>query len=459
MKNFFYTFSVTLLITLTLSAAEKPNFLVIYFDDTGWTDFSCYGGVVPTPHIDGLAKDGMRFTDFYSPAPNCSPSRVGLLTGRTPSRVGMYSYIPPNHVMHLPDDEVTVAELLQGAGYATGTFGKWHLSQLMTGQPQPDDQGFDYYLSTDNNAAKADPDNFVRNGEPAGKIKGSACHIVVDEANAWIEKNSDQPFFAYVAFHETHSPIGAPDELVKHWQKIEPNKKRAAYLAMVANADLAVGRLLKKIDELGLRDNTFVLLASDNGPTSPLSRGPLREKKSFVYEGGIRVPGIVRWPGRVQPGTVSDEPAGLIDFLPTVCSITGIAPPANRAIDGADMTPAFTGRPIVRRTPLFWFFYRNVPAAAMRVGDWVVLADLDRDSNEKFSHAMVRIDMTTIKGSGLKDFELYHLKNDLGQEQDLAKLEPERLRSMSAQLVGLHRQVINDGPWWDIPADYGKKKN
>ena len=265
----------------SLQPKEQPNIVLILLDDAGWTDVGCYGSRIETPNIDRLADQGMRFTDCHSAAPNCSPSRAGLLTGRTPSRVGIFSYLPPNHVMHLRSEEVTIAELLKAAGYHTGHFGKWHLSRLMTHQPQPAEQGFDYSLGTDNNASPShhNPENFVRNGKRVGPMSGYSCQLVVDEAIGWLQQigipqaSDAKPFFACVWFHEPHTPIASPPELVKKYRKRYPelNAKQATYHANIENADRAIGRLLSQLEEWNLSEETLVFVTSDNGPLNRFS--------------------------------------------------------------------------------------------------------------------------------------------------------------------------------------------
>jgi arylsulfatase A len=292
------------------SDAPHPNIVVLLADDLGYSDLSCYGSrSIKTPNLDKLAESGMRFTDFYAPAPNCSPSRAGLLTGRSPSRTGMYSYIPPNGPLHLPRSEITIAALLRDAGYDTAHIGKWHLCYDMLSEdlPQPADHGFDYSLGTENNAnpSHKNPTNFVRNGKAVGKMEGYSCQILADEVIGYLDKRKDsgKPFFICAWFHETHTPIASPPELVKQHGDAK-SKKDALYYANVENLDIAVGRILEALDKQGLTEDTFVIFSSDNGGVRPESCAPLRGRKSFVWEGGIREPGIIRWPGRVKPGSV-----------------------------------------------------------------------------------------------------------------------------------------------------------
>lgn len=433
----------------------QPNVVVIYFDDTGWTDFGCYGGMVDTPHIDQLAKDGMRFTEYYAPAPNCSPSRVGLLTGRFPFRAGMYSYLAPKSVMHLPDSEVTIAEVLKGEGYATGMFGKWHLSGLQSEQPTPDKQGFEHWFACDNNLVKHNPSKLIRNSKPVGKTKGWAAQVVANEANGWMKKQK-RPFFAYIAFSETHSPVDAPEDLKDKYKAKGSDKKRAAYKGMTEYSDAAVGSILKTLDEMGVSKNTIVFLASDNGPTSDKSCEGLRGRKSFTWEGGVRVPAIIRWPGKIKPGSEHHHPVGGIDLMPTLCDIVGAKLPKKR-IDGVSIRPVLEGKPFTRTAPILTFFYRTNPAASMRLGDYVLIAHSDDEARKK-THSLTAPDMPKIKSSKLIAFELYNVKIDLGQTKDLAASDPQRLAELRRIMIDLHREAIDEGPIWDLPESRVKKR-
>ncbi len=465
MKSLVLFVATALVVMEPVAAESRPNFLMILLDDSGWTDFGCYGSDIDTPNIDRVAKQGMRFSDCHSAAPNCSPSRTGLLTGRTPSRVGMYSYIPPNHPMHLPAGEITVAKLLKFAGYHTGHFGKWHVSKLLSGQPQPADLGFDYSLGTDNNASPShhNPKNFVRNGEEVGPTKGYSCQIIVDETMRWLDAidagNSEDPFLACVWFHEPHTPIASPPDLVAKYQQKFPQlkKKEATYYANIENVDRAVGRLMKRLDELKIADDTLVFITSDNGPLNEFSKRGLRGKKSHVWEGGHRVPGIFRWPGRIKAGSVNSTPICGVDYLPTVCEIAGVGLPSDRTIDGTSIWPALQGKDIKRANPMYWFFYRLLPAVAMRDGDWVLIANTD-DAKRPKTHQLIAADMPLIKNSKLQDFELFNLKHDRMQQSDVASSEPKVLDRLKKKMIRFHEDVVKDGPFWQIPEDYGKGK-
>jgi len=445
-----------------LAAADRPNILVLFADDLGWADLSCYGSKnVKTPNLDRLATQGMRFTDFYAGAPNCSPSRACMLTGRTPSRTGMYSYIPPRGPLHLPKSEITVAEILRDSGYDTAHAGKWHLvADLLSKKlPQPRDHGFNHSLGTNNNASPShlNPGNYVRNGKAVGRTEGYSCQIVADEVIDWLSNKRDKkkPFFVCAWFHETHTPIASPPDLVARHPDAR-SKKDALYYANVENMDAASGRILKALDDMGLTDDTFVIFTSDNGGVRAESNGPLRGRKSFVWEGGIREPGIVRWPGRIKPGSVSKEPAGVVDLLPTFCAMAGANVPDDRPIDGVNLLPLFEGKPIKRATPLFWFFYRTVPAASMRDRDWVMVGYLE--GRVPASHALSAEQMVWLKKTGLSRFELYNVREDISQSNELSAAQPKRFEQMKKRIIKLHAEVVAEGPVWEFPAGSTRPK-
>src|SRR6185436_501765 len=270
------------------------------------------------------------------------------MTGRTPSRVGVRDWIPEESPVHLPRSEITIATLLRNAGYATCHVGKWHLNGDFNKptQPQPGDHGFDHWFSTQNNALPNhhNPANFVRDGSEVGVTSGYSSGIVADEAIRWLREMRDKskPFFLYVCFHEPHEPIATDGQYKKLYPGDDPSF--SAHHGNITQMDAAFGRLMRTLDEDGLRENTFVIFTSDNGPAiTPFhphgSAGPLRDKKGSMYEGGIRVPGLVRWPGKTKPASVSDEPVCGVDYLPTICAVTGVQPPQDRKLDGASFLP------------------------------------------------------------------------------------------------------------------------
>ena len=441
-------------------AAERPNVLILFADDLGYGDLGCYGNtVMHTPNIDRLAREGVRFTSAYAGSPVCSPSRAALLTGRTPQRVGIHNWIAFGAPMYLPTSEVTLAEVLKEAGYQTCHVGKWHLNGSLVSDTQPDpyDHGFDHWFATQNNALPShqNPVNFVRNGVPVGRIKGFSGLIVAEEVIRWLREDWDRrrPFFLYVCFHEPHEPIATAPHFQALFRRF-PDPRQRRHHGNIAQLDYAVGRILKAIDEMGLREQTFVYFSSDNGPAITRahpygSAGPLRAKKAHLYEGGIRVPGILRWPGRARPGTECDEPVGVVDLLPTICAAAGIAPPRDRKLDGTNFLPVLDGKPLHRAVPLYWQLNsaRSEPKVAMRVGDWKILGHLDRPAATLRGDIRPE-DQDAIKHARLVRFELYNLKEDIGEQHDLASTRPDKLAELKAKLVALYREIQRETPTW-----------
>jgi len=434
------------------TAGGKVNFLVILCDDLGYGDLACYGHpVIKTPNLDRLAREGMRLTDCYAAAPVCSPARAGMLTGRTPYRSGIYDWIPGNSPMHLQSGEVTVATLLKSAGYATCFVGKWHCNGRFNSpdQPQPDDHGFDYWFATQNNARPShhNPTNFVRNGKAVGPLEVYSSTLIVEEAISWLAaRDRDRPFCLFVWFHSPHEPIATAKEFVNQYPDARP-LDRAVHHGNVTQMDHEVGRLLQTLDDANLRAGTFVLFTSDNGPEtlnryrganrSYGSPGLLRGMKLHMYEGGIRVPGIIRWPGRTRAGQVCPQPVNGTDLLPTLCAISGSPLPSDRPIDGASILPIFEGRPIERKVPLYWQYDRAIsePKTAMRQGDWKILANAPPSQ-----------------------FELYNLSRDPGETTNLAAKQPQRLQAMAATLSRLYGEIKAEGPTWPVVEKPGQAK-
>jgi arylsulfatase A len=443
---------------------RHPNFLVILADDLGWGDLACFGHpVVKTPHLDRLASQGIKLTSCYSAGANCSPSRAGLMTGRTPYRVGIHHQIPMLSPVHLRSSEITIARLLSDAGYATCHAGKWHLNGMfnLPGQPQPSDHGFAHWFSTQNNSLPnhLNPYNFVRDRIPVGPQSGYASQLVADEAIRWLRdgRKAQAPFFLYVCFHEPHEPIrSAPEFEVLYNFPDDPS--RVAHHANISQMDHACGRLLTTLDELGVADDTVVWFTSDNGPERTKwhntgSTGGLREYKGNVYEGGIRVPGIVRWPRHAAPGSTSDTPVCGTDFLPTAAAIAGVEAPADRTLDGMNIAPLLEGKPLARTRPLYWQFNyaHSRPCLALRDGDWKVIATLDQrpprsvDITEESNYAL--------KHAEPAEFELYNLRDDIGETTNLAEREPAKLASMTAALKEYFYDVRRETPTWPLWDD------
>lgn len=461
-------------------SVDRPNFLVVLADDLGYGDLACYGHpTIKTPNLDQFAGQSLRLTDCYSAAANCSPARAGLMTGRTPTRVGVHNWIPMLSPMHVPRSEITIATLLRQAGYATAHVGKWHLNGRfnLVGQPHPPDHGFDHWFSTQNNALPThhNPDNFVRNGKPVGRIEGYSGPIVAGEAIHWLTDGRDKkkPFFLFVCFHEPHEPIASDHRFTGMYSdkgmrsRFDPEvSSLAAHHGNVTQLDHAFGVLMKALDEQGLSENTVVWFTSDNGPAITNahphgSAGRLRDKKGTMYEGGIRVPGMIRWPGETKPGTVSDEPVSGVDVLPTLCAAVEIPLPTDRPIDGTNVLPLFEGKSIERSTPLYWHFNfaRRAPKVVIRVGDWKLLATLTG------KEAKPGLNITAAEQKGLHTakldrFELYNLRKDVEETADLSEDEPGKLKELTAKMRTMYADVVVDSPtWpaWESPGYEGRR--
>jgi arylsulfatase A len=423
------------------SAADRPNVVVILADDLGWGDLACYGHpLIKTPHLDAFVKQGLRLTQCYSACAVCSPSRSSIVTGRTPYRNGVFNWIPEGSHVHLRPSEITSAKLLKQSGYATCHVGKWHLNGLFNKpeQPQPSDHGYDWWLATQNNAAPSHrhPTNFVRNGQPIGEVQAYSAPFVASEAIRWLrdERDKSKPFFLAMWTHEPHYPIASAPEFEVQYPDLTDPVQRAHH-ANVTQMDFAAGQLLKALDELKLADNTIVFFTSDNGPegngvTTPGrgSTGGLRGRKRSVYEGGIRVPGIVRWPGHVAAGTTSDVPVIGSDIFVTCCEIAGVALPKDRVLDGGSLLPLFRGEANVSRSrPLYWrcAIAPEPLKVALRIGDWKLVCD------EK-----------------LATFELYNVERDPQEKQELSQQEPAKLAELKSAVERMHLEIEQESPGW-----------
>jgi len=431
-------------------------------DDMGYGDLECYGGISKTPHLNRLAKNGLRFTDFYAAASNCSPSRVGLLTGRSPARVGMYSYRPPNHPMHLRDGEVTIAEVLKDQGYQTSHIGKWHLGCLpqdsALNHPQPHEQGFETSLGTENNAQPShlDPVNFVRNGKKLNEQKGYSCQILAEEAIRWFGNHhkTENPFFMYVAFHEPHAKVASPPELVEKYKDYPI--KDADYLANIENLDLAAGRIIDYLVENGLIENTLIIFSSDNGSYRQASNGNLRAKKSYLYEGGIRVPGIIHWPSLSRSVGVVNDAVGFVDIMPTICDILQIQPFDDKILDGTSVLSLLKGERFVRENPLFWYFYRTSPEIAMRIDNFMILGK-DSDTVPR-PHQFSAPDMTYINEMNLTEYELYDLSEDIRQSMNIINEHPDAEMYKHMLNTKLEEIQMKGYDWDQLSSAKGRKK-
>ena len=443
--------AIALLLQLGLAMAEKPNIVVFLVDDMGWGDLACYGHkTIKSPHLDKFASEGVRFTQCYSACGVCSPSRSSILTGRTPYRNGVWRWIPGGHSTHLRESEITLPELLKENGYATCHVGKWHLNGHFNSdkQPQPNDHGYEHWMATQNNAAPnhKNPTNFVRNGEAMGPLEGFSAPLVATEGIRWLKEDRDQdkPFLLSVWTHEPHLPIESAEKFMKPYAHID-NEGIRQHHGNITQLDHAFGIVMKGLDELGLRDNTIVFFTSDNGPEGRKeagrtqgSTGGLRGRKRDSHEGGIRVAGMVRWPGQIAPGTVSNVPVIGSDIFTTTLGIAEIDIPKDRTIDGADIRPAFKGQPVDRHVPLFWRTHiaPEKSRAAMRIGDWKIVADRT-----------------------LTEFQLYEIEKDWQETNDLAKKKPEKLAEMKKTFMEVWSGIEAEGPrdWWENEKQPQKK--
>jgi len=422
----------------------RPNIVFILADDLGWTDLACYGSrYYETPHIDQLAARGMRFTQGYTCGPNCQPTRAALMTGQYGPRTGIYTVggtsrfdtsmrplVPVENVTKLPPEKVTVAESLKQAGYATGLFGKWHLGEDPEHHPLA--QGFDEAIVSMGR-------HFDFHTNPKVHVPPGAylADFLSERAVDFIERHKDRPFFLCLHHFAVHSPHQAKPDKIAHFEGKAPagGHRSPVYAGMIASVDDSVGRMVAKLDELGLSENTLVIFSSDNGGVGgyvaagiPAKEGitdnaPLRGGKGMLYEGGVRVPFIVRWPGRIKPGTVCEEPIISVDLFPTLLALSGAAAPKDQPLDGVNVLPLLEsdGSAKLGREALYWHFpgylgsgkniWRTTPAGAIRVGDYKLL--------EFFEDGRL---------------ELYNLREDVGQKHDLAKENPELVRQLHAKL-------------------------
>jgi arylsulfatase A-like enzyme len=430
--------------------ASPPNLLFILADDFGWRDLGCYGSTFyESPNLDRLARQGIRFTDAHAACNVCSPTRASILTGKYPARLNLTDWLPgrpdrPDQKLNrpvirqqLPLEEVTVAEALKAGGYRTAFIGKWHLG----GEPfYPDKQGFDLNIG---GCQMGHPPSYFSPYKiptlPDGPTGEYLTDRLTEEALKFIESSRHTPFFLYLSHYAVHTPLQAKPELVAKYRakaegltpagpefvsdrgrQVRQIQNHAVYAAMIESLDQSVGRLMKKIEELGLDKNTVVIFTSDNGGLStaegtPTSNLPLRLGKGWNYEGGIREPLLVKWPGVTAPGSTCAEPMVSTDYYPTLLEMAGLPPRPEQHCDGVSFAPLLQGGTRPER-PLFWHYphYSNQgggPGGAIRLGDWKLIEFFE--------------DMHT---------ELYHLKDDLGEQKDLASAMPDKVNALREQL-------------------------
>lgn len=462
------------------SSKDPLNFIIINVDDLGVTDVACFGSTYyETPHIDALCADSIKFTEAYAACAVCSPTRAAMMTGRYPARLGLTDWIrpdgdenevavssgkaptewktekgvscPPNPFW-LELSEITLAEQLKTVGYTTGHIGKWHLGD----KPWfPKKQGFDEnYGGCDLGMPPSyfDPYTWKTSPRriehlPPRKEGEFLTDRESDEACGFIKKHAGHPFYLNMWHYAVHTPIqGKPEVVAKYAKKEKTNQKKPEYAALVESVDDAVGRLVGTLKELKIYDRTVIFFTSDNGGLNgPTSNAPYRSGKGFPYEGGIRIPQTCRWPGVTKAGSVCDTPVISIDFFPTICAGAGVPLPADREIDGQDLMPLLKGGTI-DRDAIYWHFPhfrpRTVwPYSIIRKGDWKLL----------------------YRYSPIHQPELYNLKEDIGEENDLAATMPEKVKELKTQLeaylkaVGAKVPIIVD-PNWNPEEEPEKKK-
>jgi len=454
--------------------AKHPNLVIILADDLGYGDLGAYGHqIVKTPNIDKLAQEGVKFTDYYAPAPLCSPSRAGLLTGRMPFRTGIRSWIPEGKNVALGRNELTIANLLKQQGYDTAIMGKLHLNAGgdRTDQPQAKDMGFDYRLvntagfvsdSTLDNAKERPrygmvyPTGFTRNEKPIGRAKTFSGELVSSEVVNWLDKKKDNnPFFLYVAFTEVHSPLASPKKYLEMYAPYisayakqhpdlfygdwadKPWRGAGEYYANISYMDAQVGKVLDKIKAMGEEDNTIVIFTSDNGPVTREARkvyelnlagetDGLRGRKDNLWEGGIRVPAIIKYGHHIPQGMVSETPMSGLDWMPTLAQMMNFPLPKDRTYDGQSIVPVLEKQAFKREKPLIFGIdmpFQDDPTDewAIRDGDWKMI--IDREGKAKY---------------------LYNLKQDRAETLNQIGKQPEIEQRMFAEFLKYKNDIDND---------------
>ena len=448
---------------------RRPNIIFILADDLGWAELGCYGNTFnETPNLDKMASEGIKFTDAYAPAPVCSPTRASFLTGQYPARVGILDYLRLDTDNALSTDHITVAEVLKRVGYATGMVGKWHLSGYAyhgsKNEIRATDHGFDEELVTEikgvGNGANFYPYVFRTQKISWLNVKEKLLpgkEFLVDRMNLevvdFIERNKDKPFFLYLSHFAPHTILNGKEELVqKYREKHPPGKSNRikCYLcqdagfegdpmnhwaqdhnphlaAMIESIDDGVGMIMEKLEELGLRENTIIIFTSDNGgETNVTSNAPLRGGKSQLYEGGIREPLIINWPGVVAANTICKEAVNLLDFYPTILDITNIKPNTMQILDGISIMPILKN-PVahLKRDAQFWHYPLEKPhflggrsSGAIRAGDWKLIEFFDTGK-----------------------LELYNLNDDIGERNNLSSEYSDKVKKLSKMLTDWRKKV------------------
>lgn len=454
-------FLLLLLLPFALSAGEavKPNVIIVLVDDYGWTDAGCFGSrYYQTPNIDRLAKDGMRFTNGYAACTVCSPTRAALLTGQYPARLHLTDWIAghdrPFAKLKIPDwtkqlelSTVTIAERLKSAGYVTASIGKWHLGDETH---FPEKHGFDFNIG---GTHKGQPPSYHAPYKiPTLTPEGPAGEYLTDreamEAEKFITANQDRPFLLYLPHYAVHTPIQAKAEVIAKYQAIDSSgmtHTKPEYAALVESVDDAMGRIRVTLAKLKLDERTIIIFTGDNGGLiGPTSNKPLRVGKGSAFEGGVRVPWIIHWPGVTKPGSESAAPIMTIDIHPTVLAMTGVAADATQPLDGISLAEHLRGGPAPMRDALFWHYPHYhpggaTPYSAVRMGDWKLIHFYEDGRDE-----------------------LYDLSTDIGEATDRAAQEPQRTltlrRYLDQWLVSVGAQFATANPAYDPEQDKPKGK-
>jgi len=398
---------------------SRPNILFIYCDDLGYGDLGCYGATdIRTPNIDSMAASGIRFTEFYSASPVCSPSRAALLTGRIPQRMGINGVFFPESFTGLPVDEVTIADMLHEAGYVTGMIGKWHLGHRREFLPKQ--RGFDEYFgipySNDMASVVYMDGNEVLDFHPDQSL---ITNTYTNKAVDFIHRHRTEPFFLYLAHNMPHVPIYASEKFLG-------KSNRGLYGDVVQELDWSVGEIIEALKIDGILENTLVIFSSDNGPWLAMkelggSAGVLREGKQFTFEGGQRVPAIAMWQGKIIAGTSYSDMALMTDWFPTFCSLARIDPPSEKVYDGENILPVLLGTG--RRLGENFLYYDGEKAEGFRHGDWKIKLPY-----EGFPGAVWK------KKVDPHPLLLINLKDDPGEKINLAEQDPEKAEEMLEEM-------------------------
>ena len=444
-------------LVLNSAKSKKPNFIVIFTDDQGYADVGCYGARdFETPHLDKMAKEGVLFTDFYNGASLCSPSRAGLMTGCYPQRVGIPFVFGGNSSIGLNHDEITIAEVLKGQGYATKCIGKWHLGDHK--QFLPLNHGFDEFfgvpLSNDQCSGTYPNSHWgplaLYDNEKQIEANPDQTQLTTrytEKAVDFINRKKDQPFFIYLPHTMPHWPLGVSD-------KFKGKSKLGEYGDVIMEIDWSVGQIIEALKDNGVDDNTCVVFLSDNGPAlissyHPYSAYPLKEGKMTVYEGGQRVPCIMRWPDRIPKGNVCKEVATSMDFLPTFARLAGTTEPQDRIIDGKDIKSLMFNEPGAKSPHEAFFYYQLTQLEAVRSGKWKL----------HFPHMSknVYVNGTDTLPSKTKwvfqEKALYDLERDPGEERNIIQRYPDVVKRLEAYAEEMRKDLGDKRHKWNVKQD------